>query len=399
MVAPAAPAALRQQILSTALGTSRLLARPRDRRLCLLDAAAAALWDLYAAGLAPETVAGLLVERFALSPALAHDQVMALVAEWRSAGLLDGGGETPADRRFGTPDEPVWPAPRPRPLETGAWALRVADRRVGLRCVAAIHQRFGWMLAPDRHPDQTAPVGVDHDLQLYGAVDDWRLARDGETLECGQGLDAALVATMTALTNLGCRPAERLIVLHGAGLVAPDGQGLLLVAPGGSGKTTLAAGLNAAGFALLSDDVVPVTLAGELLGLNLPLCLKPGSWPVLTPGRPDLEQAPLVERFGWRVRFLPARGPAVTQPVCPLCVLLPRYAPAEAAQVAPLSPVQALRGIISAEAVIRDLTQVKLEGLARWIEALPAFALTYPDLATGLRQVAACLRTAAEERP
>jgi hypothetical protein len=61
--------------------------------------------------------------------------------------------------------------------------------------------------------------------------------------------------------------------------------------------------------------------------------------------------------------------------------------------------VQALRGIISAEAVIRDLTQVKLEGLARWIEALPAFALTYPDLATGLRQVAACLRTAAEERP
>jgi hypothetical protein len=149
--------------------------------------------------------------------------------------------------------------------------------------------------------------------------------------------------------------------------------------------------MNAAGFALLSDDVVPVTLAGELLGLNLPLCLKPGSWPVLTPDRPDLEQAPLVERFGWRVRLVPARSPAVTRPVCPLCVLLPRYAPAEAAQVAPLSPVQALQGIISAEAVIRDLTQEKLDGLARWVEALPAFALTYPDLAT--------LRTAAGERP
>ncbi|MFB1490469.1 MULTISPECIES: PqqD family protein [unclassified Thiocapsa] len=240
-------------MISTALDNSRLIARPGDRRLCVLDAAASALWDLHTAGVAPERLAGLLVERFALPPAPARDQVMALVA-------------------------------------------------------------------------------------------DWRLARDGDTVERGRGLDTALLATLTALSHLGCRPAEQLIVLHGAGLVAPDGQGLLLVAPDGSGKTTLAAALNAAGFALLSDDVVPVTPAGDLLGLNLPLCLKPGSWPMLTPFRPDLEQAPVVARFGQRVRFVPARGPAVTGPVRPVCLLLPRYAPEAAACVAPLSPVQALQG-------------------------------------------------------
>ncbi|EGV17918.1 hypothetical protein [Thiocapsa marina] len=142
-----------------------------------------------------------------------------------------------------------------------------------------------------------------------------------------------------------------------------------------------------------------MTLAGELLGLNLPLCLKPGGWPVLRPCRPDLEEAPVVERFGRRVRFLAARGPAVTRPVRPLCLLFPRYAPEEVARVTPLSPVQALQGIIGAEVVIRDLTQFKLDELARWIEALPAFALTYPDLAAGQDQVAACLRAAAGERP
>ena len=385
-------------IIATALEQSRLLARPGDRRLCLLDASASALWDLHAAGVAPERMIGLLVERFSLSPELARDQVTALVADWRLAGLLDTAGETPADWRLGTPYEPVWPAPGPHAPERGAQTLRVADRRVGLRCEeAAMRQRLGWMLAPEPVPEE--PVCVDHDLRLHVTGADWRLARDGDIVEIGQGFDAALVSTITALANLGCRAAERLIVLHGAGLVAPGGQGLLLIAPGGSGKTTLAAALNAAGFELLSDDVVPVTLAGELLGLNLPLCLKPGSWPVLTTCRPDLAQAPVVRRFGQRVRFLPARGPAVTQPVRPVCLLLPRHAPTEAAQVAPLSPVQALQGLIGAEAVLRNLTQAKLDGLARWIEVLPAFALTYPDLATGLDQVAACLRTATGERP
>lgn len=387
-------------ILSSALGHSRLLARPGDRRLCLLDASASALWDLHAAGVAPARLAGLLVERFALSPELARDQVAALVADWRRAGLLDVGADTPADWRFGTPDAPVWPAPRPRLPERGARVLRLADRRVGLRCEdAAIQRRLGWMLEPEPEPEQGEPVRVDHDLSLHGTVDDWLLARDGDTVECGQGLDAALVATVTALATLGCRTAERLIVLHGAGLVAPDGRGLLLIAPGGSGKTTLAAALNAEGFGLLNDDVVPVTRSGDLLGLGLPLCLKPGSWPVLATRRPDLEQAPVLERFGQRVRFVPALGPVVTRPVRPVRLLFPRYAPEEAARVAPLSPVQALEGIINAEAVIRDLTQEKVDALARWIEAVPAFALTYPNLGTGLHQVAACLRTTAGARP
>ncbi|SDW06576.1 PqqD family peptide modification chaperone [Thiocapsa roseopersicina] len=393
-------------ILSTALGHSRLLARPGDRRLCLLDASASALWDLHAAGVAPTRLAGLLVERFALSPELARDQVAALVADWRRAGLLDVGADTPADWRFGTPAEPVWPAPRPRPLEQGARALWLADRRIGLRCeAAAIRRRLARMLSPEPEPasepepEQGEPVRVDHDLSLHGTVDDWLLARDGDTVECGQGLDAALVATVTALATLGCRTAERLIVLHGAGLVAPDGRGLLLIAPGGSGKTTLAAALNAEGFGLLNDDVVPVIRSGDLLGLGLPLCLKPGSWPVLATCRPDLEQAPVLERFGQRVRFVPPRGPVVTRPVRPVRLLFPRYAPEEAARVAPLSPVQALEGIINAEAVIRDLTQEKVDALARWIETLPAFALTYPNLAIGLQQVAACLRTTAGARP
>jgi hypothetical protein len=167
----------------------------------------------------------------------------------------------------------------------------------------------------------------------------------------------------------------------------------LLIAPGGSGKTTLAAALDAMGYGLLSDDVVPVTPDGDLLGLGLPLCLKPGSWPVLGPYRPDMDQAPVVQHYGQTVRFLPPRTPALARPVTPALLLLTRYRPATAPQAVPLTPEQALQGILAAEAVIRDLSQTKLDVLARWVSTVPAFTLTYPDLNSGLALVQTLLET------
>jgi len=70
-------------------------------------------------------------------------------------------------------------------------------------------------------------------------------------------------------------------VLHAAGLVARDGFGVVLIGRSGAGKTTLAAALNAVDYALLGDDVVPVTPEGLLVGLGMSPCLKEGSWSVL----------------------------------------------------------------------------------------------------------------------
>jgi len=186
---------------------------------------------------------------------------------------------------------------------------------------------------------------------------------------------------------LGCRPAERLLVVHGAGLIAPNGGGVLLVAPGGSGKTTLAAALDADGFGLLSDDVVPVTMTGHLLGLGLPLCLKPGSWPVLQHCRSTLFDSPQVQRFGQAVRFLPPCHPAPGLAVSTACLLLTRYVPGEPASHERITPEQALQGLVEAEAVFRNITQAKLDALAQWLNTVPAYRLRYPDLATGMQQV------------
>ncbi len=174
--------------------------------------------------------------------------------------------------------------------------------------------------------------------------------------------------------------------------MTPDGRGVLLIASGGSGKSTLAAALDASGYGLLSDDVVPVNLQGSLLGLGLPLCLKAGSWPVLATHRPDLAAVPAVARPEQRVRYLPPLHPAPVDPVPAALILLSRYQPGQPPHVTPATPEQALQGLLSAEAVIRGLNQDKLDALARWVSAVPAYTLTYPDLASGLAAVEALVK-------
>lgn len=407
-------------MLEARIADHRLVARLGDRRLWLLDAATAVLWDLRTAGWGTESLAALLVERFDLAWDTAHAHVARQQALWQGSGLLDAETEvnlpytdTPADWRLGGAGDPVWPPPCPRPLPAGAWTLRIADRRLGVQVSAPDLRETlrGWLFpaavgeldpvqAPEHRrsaPDTLPPdPEIDHEVSLELTPEApphiWRLTLDGTLRETGTGRDAALVATLSLLTELGCRPAERLLVIHGAGLVAPDGRGLLLVAPGGSGKSTLTAALNTQGFGLLSDDVVPVTLEGDLLGLGLPLCLKAGSWPVLAEVRPDLARAPTLNRFGQRVRFLPSAGPPVIGPVRPACCLLPRYDPDHPAAVQRLTPEQTLQGIIAAEAVLRDLTQAKLAALARWVSDMPAYAIRYPTLDQGLGLVHDLLR-------
>ena len=366
-------------MLRTLLGRSLLLARPGDWRLWLLNAEAACVWDWHQAGLDTEALAERLSRQVGLTPASAREQINTLLRDWQGCGLLD---PTPAL----DPEEAAWgilPLSDPCPhWPADTLNLVIGDVRLGLWIEDDPLRQALWPLIAPLHANTAATAGPL--LSLQGTAENWALQWNHELLETGRGRDTAVLAVLRELTERACRAVERLLVVHGAGLVGPDGAGLLLIAPGGSGKTTLAAALNAEGLPLLHDDVVPVTLDGDLLGLGLPITLKAGSWPVLQPLRPDLSETPIRQRLGQPVRLLPPRGQPVTRPV-PLGVLVfPRYQPDTPAHVQRLTPEAALQGLIEAEAVIRHLTQDKLERLARWIESAQAWSLAYPDLASGL---------------
>jgi hypothetical protein len=216
---------------------------------------------------------------------------------------------------------------------------------------------------------------------------DWQLFKDDAWIAAGETPDAALTQTHAQLITAAGAADQRLLVLHAAG-VSRAGQGILLIGQGGAGKTTLATALNAQGWALLSDDVVPVTLDGQLLGLGLGPCLKAGSWPVLAEYLPPLEETPVVHRADQPVRFPPPPGPVTHGPLPTAAFLIPHYRPGSVPAWVPLTPVEVLQAIIAAEAILPVLDQSRLNALAHWVSAAPGFALTYPDLGSALDLVA-----------
>lgn len=363
-----------------------MLARSGDWRVWLLNAEAACLWDWYQDGLNVAALSDRLTRQAGLNPASARRQVESLIGDWRLSGLLEenapnDSAESDWSSLPATGNHSPWPA--------DTMGLAIGDVSLGLWVETdQVHQAIWPSLAalPSIGDARTGPL-----LGLYGPVEDWTLQWDRKLVETGRGPETILPAVLREITEYACRAAERLLVVHGAGLIGPDGAGVLLIAPGGSGKTTLAAALNAEGLPLLHDDVVPVDLKGRLLGLGLPITLKAGSWPVLQTLRPDLSETPVCQRLGQPVRLLPPRPPGPTAPVPLGTLVFPRYQPSGPAHVQRLSPEAALQGLIEAEAVIRQLTQDKLERLARWIESATAWSVTYPDIDTGLAAVRAAM--------
>jgi len=374
------------------LGTGRLLAPPCGGVLQWLNASAAELWDRFAAQ-PPDTTQAAAVRwlsaQYGLAPDHAAQEIAALLAAWEQAGLLISN----LDGEVAAPWQNDWviPAPPATAADAATQCVELAQLPMGLLIDDA---ELGVALKPVLQClCRPASQRQTHVWRLTGPARGWRLTRNAQPFASGQTADSALTTLLSALVNHACKAEDRLLVVHVAGLVGPDGRALLLIGPGGSGKTTLAAALNAEGMALLSDDVAPVRRDGRLLALNTPLCLKPGSWPVLAARRPDLAAAPTFERLGQTVRYLPPQGPALREPLGLALLLFPRYQPHQPARREPLSPEAALQGLVAAEAVIRGLDQAKLDDLARWVAAVPAYALTYPDLATGVAQTLTLLDT------
>ena len=368
--------------MQTPFAGGLLLARPDDWRLWILNAEAAIVWELHQSGMDPAAIAGHLSARLGLEPSLLLAQVDQLFSDWQAAGLLGGVPDPAACLTTLSATRPPDRIQQATPPTPEIRVLALAGVPLGLciddhRLASALDPLLPELSGPPETPVSTL-------LHLQGPATDWQLGTPSGVLATGSDAASAIVATLTALTDLACQPAQRLLVVHGAGLQWPDGRGLLLIAPGGSGKTTLATALNAGGRPLLSDDVVPVNRDGTLDALGLPICVKAGSWPVLAGWRPDLERQPVIDRLGQSIRYLSPMGQPPRQAIPTGWLVFPRYQQDSTPVITALDPAAALQGLIEAEAVIRHLDQDRLERLAGWISRVPAFAIQYPDLDSGL---------------
>jgi hypothetical protein len=369
------------------IGSFRVRALPNSRRLLVLDPVSAAIWDLKAARVSGEGIASRLADALGVDIDAAQGRLRDTLAGWRRAAVSPDITALPVEDAV---EAMQFPEPEPVPPHSNAWLVASAGRAIAIHVPdPGLRRRLLQpLLASPAEPwDGSALNRID----LLGDAGGWQVLINGARVEEGEGADDALVAMIVAVSEVGCRPAERLLVAHGAGLVSPQGRGFLLVAPGGSGKSTLAMALESRGHQLLSDDVTPVALDGSLVGLGLPMCLKRGSWDIAAHWRPEAEPSEIILRMGEPVRYLAGRGPAFVGSCQPSAFFFPRYCPGEPAACRIITPEQALKELVEAEAVIRDLTEDRLNAICRWISACPSYALHYPDLGSGIELLEAAL--------
>lgn len=204
---------------------------------------------------------------------------------------------------------------------------------------------------------------------------------DALPLPLSMGLLAAEMG-MNLQVALGWR---RHLLLH-ASAVARDGRALIMSGESGSGKSTLAALLGEEGWRLMGDEFTLVDPgSGDALAFPRAVSLKNEAISEAA-GRVDAARlGPLLAATPkGDIRHLVPRADAIAamhEPVRPALILFPRFG-GEAA-VEQMGEGEAFVRLTEASTNYVALGETGFAALARLVRETPAFAVSYPDSASG----------------
>ncbi len=346
------------------LGQGLAVLQNDNERLHILNPLARWIWESLAAGMEIERLKTLLVQETGQGGQTVDD----LVAMWGQAGLVPSHPEGKKDDRH---------------YDRGSYWL--GDCRVCIQSnddglLRQVHACMGHLEDPG--------------AGLYAATftlcregNRYTLHRDESLLDSFSSADDCLVRVIWEVIETGCRLPDCLLVIHG-GAVFADGFCCILAGAGGSGKTTLVAGLVASGYTLVADDVLPVVARSGLLeSVAMSMCIKEGSWDALKGLYPNADTCPVYQRNGRAVRFYPPPSAALPEHARRYradAVLFPRYTPGGQPRIIPMAPYEVLAELVQTNSRLRIWTPEKIAQVVSWVSGLKGFALTYPDLSAGM---------------
>jgi HprK-related kinase A len=175
------------------------------------------------------------------------------------------------------------------------------------------------------------------------------------------------------------------LVLHAAVVARDDGRAAILPAPPGAGKTTLCAGLVAAGWRLLSDELCLVSLAdGRLLPCPRPFNLKNRSIDIVRDRFPQAAFGPAVhDTSKGRVQHMAPPDSSVlrsAEPARPAWVVFPTWRDGATAAMQPLGRADAFMRLAGNCFNYGILGLAAFEALGRLTDAATPATFLYSDL-------------------
>lgn len=211
------------------------------------------------------------------------------------------------------------------------------------------------------------------------------------------------LGTLVWLVNQGViLDPKRLVLFHAAAVAAGD-EGVLLPAPPGCGKSTLAAALVASGLSYLSDEAGALDLAsGRLLAYPKPISLGSGAMAVLSalgmaPGGPAADGASEEEEVQLAAAAI---RPGSVAPSCTVrSIVFPELALGESTALHRLRPMEALARLVPNTFNLAQRPQEHLEACAELCRRAEAYRLVVGDLASACGAVLDLGRSAGGVHP
>ena len=354
-----------------------MLLDTRSNRLFAYNDTAGFAWELIEAGRSIEDLAAAFEQAWGIPRSRARADLDAILAQWRSEGLIAGAERGPA-----LPESQPALAVATNPAAPAQWAAEWICTIGGMPMSFALETELpsvrlllGHLATPDARPQTRIEIRGNVSSGAVLMRDGVQRMRTSDPSLLGGGLWHAVLEAIHP--NVRWRA-----LLHGAAL-ARDGVGLALAGPSGSGKTTLAAGLVSRGFDYLSDDAVPVTEPdGAVVPWPLPLSIKPGSLELLETRFPELARAPTYSTKGIEARLLIPAAAVWDAPAVKLRALIfPRFIAGSAPQQRPLSPFEALQNLLIDRVWLGyPITEARVTSFLDWLDSTPAHAITYGTL-------------------
>lgn len=354
-----------------------LLVSQRRQMLLILNETARIVWQAMRAGVRADEIAALLSQSYGIPLARARVDVATLLRQWRAHALPDAASEQLGSQRG---------------LAGPATASGTAARRgVGLQRVynpcgtpfglgidspdlrGWFDQLLGHTEEPGAMPCDVVEVssdGAEH-VVTHRGIERHRSA----------SVEAAAGAVVRAICDVSYPDAEWSMFMHAAAVATGD-HAIVLAGPNGSGKSTLTAALIKCGFDYFSDDVVPIDgRTSRIVPVPFALSIKEGSWSTLSAFHPVLDRLPVYAAGNQKRRFLPPPERAIRRAGAPVRALVfPRFRRRQRFALDRLTPVDALLKLVDASRPLA-LDRPRLNQTLAWVRTVPAYHLTYTDLA------------------
>lgn len=234
-------------------------------------------------------------------------------------------------------------------------------------------------------PDSSRPYHHRYELIALDDADQWEARLDGERIGTPGPASQAVALLLWRINRGAVEETGGLLLFHAGGVVLDDVAVLL---PGDMevGKSTIVTGLLRSGAHYLSDEAVGLAETGnELVGFGKAVSLDPGSWHLFPELRPTLPE--VLGRFSphqWQVVASGLPGVEVVERVSAGLVVLPRYVAGASASTAALGGADAILRLSTCVFRPRTSRLDALRRLARLLETVPCYEVSYGDLDAGV---------------